>query len=111
MKYDFLIIGAGPAGATAAHIFAERGYTSLIVEISNHIAGNLYDYYNEHGILIHAYGPHFFRTDNDNMWQFLSQFTEWHHYQHRVLSSVKGMLVPFPINLDTYNMLHNTTLS
>ena len=111
MKCDVCIVGAGPAGATAARMLAERGYRCLIVEIRNHIGGNLHDAYNRHGILMHSYGPHFFRTDSDDMWKFLSQYTAWHPYQHKVLSNVQGQLVPFPVNLDTYNMLHNSTLT
>ena len=111
MKYDVLIIGAGPAGAATAHLCAQKGYKCLVVEIGNHIAGNLYDSYNAYGIMVHRYGPHFFRTDKDHVWDFLSAFTDWHYYEHKVLSSVQGMLVPFPINVDTYNALYNTHLS
>ena len=111
MKYDYCIVGAGPAGAVSAQQLAQQGKRCLIIEKRNHIAGNLHDHYNRYGILIHSYGPHFFRTDKDRIWNYLSQFTDWHYYQHKVLSMVEGMLVPFPINLDTYNMLHNTNLS
>ena len=111
MRCDVCIVGAGPGGSTVARLLAERGYNCLIIELRRHIGGNLHDSYNRYGILVHSYGPHFFRTDRDAIWDFLSHYTEWHPYQHKVLSSVQGHLVPFPINVDTYNILHNTRLT
>lgn len=111
MKFDYVIVG-GPAGIICAERLAsQKNKSILLIEKRNHIAGNLYDYYNQDGILIHKYGPHFFRTDKESIWSYLSQFTDWHHYEHKVMANVKGMLVPFPINLDTYNQLNNTTLT
>lgn len=113
MKYDLVIVGSGLAGVCVANIFAEK-YKSkkiLIIEKRRHFGGNLYDYYNDEGILIHKYGPHIFRTDKDNVWNYLSKFTEWHYYQHKVVANIKGFEVPFPINLDTYNILFNENLS
>lgn len=106
--FDFLVVGCGLAGMTASRILAEKGHKVLIVDKRNHIGGNIYDYYNEDGILIHKYGPHIFHTNNKVVWEFLSRFTEWREYQHKVLSFANGMLVPMPINLDTINMLYNT---
>jgi len=106
--FDFLVVGCGLAGMTASRILAEKGHRVLIVDKRNHIGGNIYDYYNEEGILIHKYGPHIFHTNNEEAWKFLSRFTEWREYQHKVLSYANGMLVPMPINLDTINMLYST---
>jgi UDP-galactopyranose mutase len=112
MKFDFVIVGAGPAGIICAERLASlKNKSILVIEKRNHIGGNLYDYHNQEGILIHQYGPHFFRTDKEFVWNYLSQFTDWHHYEHKVMASVKGMLVPFPINLDTYNQLNNSRLT
>lgn len=112
MKFDIVIVGSGLAGVIFAQKFAnELNKKVLIIEKRNHIGGNLYDYYNNEGILIHKYGPHIFRTDKQEVWEYLSNFTKWHHYQHKVAANVKGQIVPFPINLDTYNILFNENLS
>ncbi len=83
----------------------------LVCDKRPHIAGNAYDYYNDDGILIHKYGPHIFHTNSAEVFQYLSKFTEWREYQHRVLASVDGMLVPIPINLDTINKLFGMNLN
>lgn len=106
--FDFLVVGCGLVGITASRVLAENGNKVLIIDKRNHIGGNIYDYYNEDGILIHKYGPHIFHTNNKEVWSFLSKFTEWREYQHRVLSYANGQLVPMPINLDTINMLYGT---
>ncbi len=106
--FDFLIVGCGLSGATCARLLAEKGRRVLVVEKRNHIGGNVYDYYNEDGILVHKYGPHIFHTKEKPVWDFLSKFTKWRLYQHRVFAYVDGMYVPMPINLDTINMLYGT---
>lgn len=112
MKYDFCIVGAGPAGLILAERLANNSNKKvLIIEKRNHIGGNLHDHYDDDGILVHTYGPHFFRTDKSYIWEYLSNFTEWYHYEHKVKASVVGMEVPFPINLDTYNLLFNKNLN
>jgi len=112
MKFDTVIVGAGISGCVLAERLANKNnHKVLIIEKRNHIAGNMYDYYNDEGILIHKYGPHFFRTDKEDIWEYLAQFTDWHRYEHKVKTSVQGQLVPFPINLDTYNLVHGTQLS
>lgn len=112
MKYDFCIIGAGPAGLVLAERIANINKQKvLIIEKRNHIGGNLHDQYDTDGILIHTYGPHFFRTNEQYIWDYLAKFTEWHYYEHKVKASVVGMEVPFPINLDTYNLLFNKKLN
>jgi UDP-galactopyranose mutase len=110
--FDYLIVGAGFAGATIAERLASQaGKKVLICDKRPHIGGNAYDRYDEAGILIHQYGPHIFHTNSRDVFDYLSQFTEWRPYQHRVLASVYGQLVPLPINLDTVNRLYGTNYS
>lgn len=102
MKVDWLIVGAGFTGAVLAErIASQLDQKVLVVEKRNHIGGNAYDYYNEHGVLVHKYGPHIFHTNSKKVWDYLSQFTEWRPYYHRVLASVEGKLVPVPFNLNS----------
>jgi UDP-galactopyranose mutase len=95
MNYDFLVVGAGLAGCVSAEHLSRYG-TVLMVEKRDHIGGNCFDFYNEYGILIHKYGPHFFHTNNKVVFDYLSQFTDWHYYQHRVLAYINGRFVKFP---------------
>ena len=106
MKYDYLIVGAGFAGAVAAERLASRGNKILLVEKRSHIGGNAYDEYNEHGILIHKYGPHIFHTNSKKVFDYLSRFTEWRFYEHKVLAKLNGELYPIPINRTTINKLY-----
>jgi UDP-galactopyranose mutase len=110
--FDYLIVGAGFAGSVLAERLA-RGINKrvLICDVRPHIGGNAYDYYNEDGILIHKYGPHIFHTKSKNVFDYLSRFTAWRPYQHRVKAYVDGMLVPIPINLDTINQIYGLSLS
>ena len=103
--YDYLIVGAGFAGSVCARQLADSGKRVLIIDKRDHIGGNAYDYVNEHGVRIHKYGPHIFHTNGDKVFDWLSRFTEWRPYEHRVLASVAGKLVPFPVNLTTLEML------
>ncbi len=108
-RFDFLVVGAGFAGSVVAERLASCLDASvLLVDRRNHIGGNAYDHYNDAGILVHKYGPHIFHTASRDVFQYLSQFTEWRSYQHRVVASVDGQLVPIPINLDTINQLTNS---
>jgi len=109
--FDYLIVGAGFAGAVMAERLAAYGNKVLIIDKRNHIGGNTYDHYNKDGILIHKYGPHIFHTNSKEVFEYLGQFTAWRPYEHRVLASVDGMLVPMPINLDTINSLYGLNLS
>ncbi len=110
--FDFLIVGAGFAGAVMAERLATQcGKKVLVVDKRNHIGGNAYDHYNKDGILVHKYGPHIFHTNSREIFEYLSQFTEWRTYEHRVLASVDGMLVPIPINLNTINHLYGLQLN
>lgn len=103
-KYDFLIVGAGFAGAVTAERLAAAGRRCLIVERRNHIAGNAYDYRNEVGLLVHKYGPHYFRTNAPSVVDYLSRFTDWHPVAYKVLSWTHGQHWQFPINLNTFEL-------
>lgn len=110
--FDYLIVGAGFAGSVLAERLATgSGKKVLICDKRPHIAGNAYDCYDDSGVLIHKYGPHIFHTNSKEVFDYLSRFTEWREYQHRVLAAVDGMLVPMPINLDTINKLYGLNLT
>ena len=110
--YDFLIVGAGLSGAVLAERLASKeGKKVLLVDKRSHIGGNTFDYFNSDGILIHKYGPHIFHTNSLDVFSYLGKFTEWRPYEHRVLASVDGMMVPIPINLNTINSLYGLHLS
>jgi len=110
--FDYLIVGAGFAGSVLAERLATRSNKKvLVIDKRSHIAGNAYDHYNEDGILIHKYGPHIFHTNSKDVFDYLGNFTEWRPYEHRVLASVDGQLVPMPINLDTINKLYGLSLT
>jgi UDP-galactopyranose mutase len=106
MTFDFLIVGAGFAGSVLAERIAnELGKTCLIVERRNHIGGNAYDHHDEAGVLVHKYGPHYFRTNSQRIVDYLSHFTEWHPVEYKILSWTHGRFWQFPINLNTFEQL------
>lgn len=110
--FDYLIVGAGFAGSVLAERLARGSKKKvLICDKRNHIGGNAYDHYNEAGVLVHKYGPHIFHTNSREVFEYLSRFTEWRAYQHRVRASVDGQVVPIPINLDTINTLYGLKLT
>src|SRR6478752_1695562 len=110
--FDYLIVGAGYAGSVLAERLARgSGKHVLLVDRRPHIGGNAYDHYDESGILVHKYGPHIFHTNCREVFDYLSRFTDWRQYQHRVLASVDGQLLPMPINLDTINSLYGLELT
>jgi len=110
--FDFLIVGAGFAGCVLAErLAAGSANRVLICDKRPHIGGNAYDCYDDHGILVHKYGPHIFHTNSREVFEYLSRFTEWRPYEHRVLASVDGTTVPMPINVDTLNRLYGTNMS
>ena len=110
--FDYLIVGAGFAGSVLAERLASQlNKKILIIDKRPHIAGNAFDHYNEAGILVHKYGPHIFHTNSREVFDYLSLFTAWRPYEHRVLASVDGQLVPMPINLDTINKLYGLNLT
>jgi UDP-galactopyranose mutase len=109
--YEWLVVGAGFSGAVLAERLASQfGERVLIVDRRDHIAGNAYDHLNEAGILVHRYGPHIFHTNSEAIFQYLSLFTEWRPYEHRVLAMVRGQRVPIPINRTTVNSLFGLNL-
>ena len=109
--FDYLVVGAGFAGSVAAAQLARAcGSRVLLIDRRDHVGGNAYDQYDKAGILVHKYGPHIFHTNSQDVFDFLSRFTEWNHYEHRVLARVDGKLVPVPINLDTVNSIYGLNL-
>ena len=99
--YDVIVVGAGAAGCTVARKLAEEGKTVLILEKKNHIAGNCYDEKDSYGVLIHVYGPHIFHTSREDVYTFLSRFTDWYAFRHEVVANVHGQYMPVPFNLHT----------
>jgi UDP-galactopyranose mutase len=111
-SYDTLVVGAGYAGSVMAERLATQcEQRVLVIDRRDHIAGNAYDYYDEHGVRVHAYGPHIFHTNSERVVEYLSRFTDWRPYEHRVLSRVDGQLLPMPINRTTVNRLYGLQLS
>jgi UDP-galactopyranose mutase len=112
MTFDAVVVGAGFAGAVMAERLAnEDGMRVLVVERRSHIGGNAYDEYDEAGILVHRYGPHIFHCNSAEIFSYLSRFTTWRPYEHRVRAMVGGRALPFPINLDTINQLYGLHLT
>lgn len=105
MNQPIIIVGAGLSGATIARKFADDGERIIVVDKRDHIGGNTYDYINEYGVLVAKYGAHIYHDSDDETWEFVSRFTEWLPYEHRVKSFVDGKLVPVPTNIDTYNAI------
>src|SRR5690606_23134954 len=104
MKYDFLIVGAGYSGCVLAErIATQLDKKCLIIEKRNHIGGNSYDYFDDYGILVHKYGPHIFHTQMKKVWDYLSNFTDWIPYEHKVKAVIDGKEVTVPFN---FNSIH-----
>jgi UDP-galactopyranose mutase len=110
MTATTLIVGAGYAGSVMARELADAGRHVLVIDKRPHIAGNAYDEPDAQGVLVHRYGPHIFHTNGERIFQWLSRFTEWRPYEHRVRGVVDGKLYPFPINRDTLNRLYDLDL-
>jgi UDP-galactopyranose mutase len=109
--FDYLVVGAGFSGAVVASQMARRfNKRVMLVDRRSHLGGNAFDHRDDAGIMVHKYGPHIFHTQSKDVFDYLSQFTQWRNYEHRVLASVDGKLVPIPINLDTVNILHGLNL-
>lgn len=106
--YDSIVIGSGAAGSAAARRLAEKGKRRvLVLEKRSHIGGNCYDRPDEHGILIHEYGPHIFHTGDEEVYRFLSEFTDWYFFGHEVVANVHGKLIPVPFNLNTLHEIYD----
>ncbi|NLO19508.1 MAG: UDP-galactopyranose mutase [Ignavibacteria bacterium] len=106
MKYDFMIVGAGFAGTVLAErITSELNKKVIIVDKRNHVGGNCYDYYDTNGVLVHKYGPHAFHTNSKQVWEYLSNYTSWHFYSHKVLAYVDGKKIPLPFNFNSLDIL------
>jgi len=109
---DCLVVGAGFSGITLAErIASQLDKNVLLIDRRNHIGGNCFDYYNDDGILVHKYGPHYFRTNNYVVRDYLAQFTGWHHVQYKILTFVDGQYYNFPVNLDTFNNFFDLSLN
>jgi UDP-galactopyranose mutase len=109
--YDVLVVGAGYAGSIMAERLAsQRDLRVLVIDRRPHIAGNAHDYLDEHGVRVHAYGPHIFHTKSQGVVDYLSRFTGWTPYEHRVVAEVDGKRVPLPINRTTINELYGLDL-
>ncbi|KGQ18853.1 UDP-galactopyranose mutase [Lysobacter dokdonensis DS-58] len=107
---EILIVGAGYAGSVVARELADAGKRVRVIDKRPHIAGNAFDELDSHGVLVHRYGPHIFHTNAERIWEWLSKFTEWRAYEHRVRGVVDGREYPFPINRDTLNALYGLDL-
>ena len=105
-----LVVGAGFAGSVVARQCAEHGLQVEVLESRNHIGGNAFDELDEDSALVHRYGPHIFHTGSRRVFDYLSRFTRWRDYEHRVLARVDGLLVPIPINQTTINTLYQLDL-
>lgn len=110
-SFDIVVVGAGISGATIAQKYAEKGKKVLVLERRDHIGGNCYDYYDEAGVLISKYGAHIFHTSLEDVWEYVRRFSKWKPYEHRVLSSVDGKLVPVPVNITTINEIFGANIS
>jgi UDP-galactopyranose mutase len=105
-----VIVGAGFAGGVVARELADAGERVLVIDKRPHVAGNAFDEHDASGVLVHRYGPHIFHTNAQRIHEYLSRFTQWRAYEHRVLGSIEGHLYPFPINRDTINQLYGLDL-
>ncbi|MCX7642179.1 MAG: NAD(P)-binding protein, partial [Elusimicrobiales bacterium] len=105
-KFDFIIVGAGFCGSVIAERIANvLKRKVLIIEKREHIGGNCYDFKNEFGINVHKYGPHIFHTDDDDVFRYISNFTDWHFYEHKPLAFVDGKKIPIPVNFNTIDIV------
>lgn len=105
-QYDVVVVGAGFASATTANLLARKNKKILIVEKRDHIGGNMYDYYDKNGILVHKYGPHIFHTFHERVYEYLKEFGEFFSYEHKVKALVDGVLIPVPFNFESLEILY-----
>ncbi|OXA89000.1 UDP-galactopyranose mutase [Flavobacterium hercynium] len=110
-QIDILIIGAGISGSVLAERYASIGKKVLIIEKRNHIAGNCYDFIDENNILVSKYGAHLFHTNEEAVWKYVNQFSEWYPWEHKVMARVDDKMVPIPVNITTVNELFSTNIT
>ncbi|MFD1605350.1 UDP-galactopyranose mutase [Flavobacterium artemisiae] len=110
-QVDILIIGAGISGSVLAERYASIGKKVLIIEKRNHIAGNCYDYIDENNILVSKYGAHLFHTNEESVWNYVNQFSDWYPWEHKVIARVDDKTVPIPVNITTVNRLFGTDIN
>ena len=106
-----LVVGSGISGATVARCLAEKSHEVTVIDERPHIAGNCYDYFDENGIDVHQYGTHIFHTDSKDVWNFVSRFTKWFPYQHKVVALIDGQLVPIPFNLNSIEKIFPSSIA
>ncbi len=106
--YDVIVVGCGFAGAVFARELADSGKNVIIIERRNHIGGNAFEDFSQNGIRVHRYGPHIFHTSNKQVFDYLSNFTEWYSYNHKVIGEINKKFVPFPINFKSIELLFDT---
>ena len=111
MASRILIVGAGFAGSVCAEQLAQAGHHVLVIDRRTHIGGNAFDEFDSNGVLVHRYGPHIFHTNARRIIEYLSRFTDWRFYEHRVRAQVDGALYPIPINRTTVNRLYGLSLT
>lgn len=104
--YDCIVIGCGFAGAVVARELAEKEKKVLVIDARDHVGGNCYDRVDEHGILIHQYGPHIFHTNSKRVYEYLSRFTKWYDYRHEVVGKIHDSEIPVPFNLNSLDMVY-----
>lgn len=107
-EFDYIIVGAGFSGAVVARRMADNNKKVLIIDKRNHIAGNMYECYDENGIRIHLYGPHIFHTNNERVFNYLKQYSDFYMYEHKVVGRIEGKVVPIPFNFKSLDMLFET---
>lgn len=107
-NFDIVIIGAGISGSVLAQKYATSGKSVLIIEKRDHIAGNCFDYIDENGILTSKYGAHLFHTNDEGVWDYVNQFSEWYKWEHKVIARVDDKTVPIPVNITTVNTIFKT---
>ena len=106
LSFDFLIVGGGFAGSVIAERIASAlDRKVLLIDRRNHIGGNAYDFHDRSGVLVHKYGPHIFHTNSARVWEYISGFTDWIQYEHRVVADVEGRIIPVPFNLASLHIL------
>jgi UDP-galactopyranose mutase len=110
INHEIIIIGAGISGSVLAERYANQGKKVLVIEKRDHVGGNCFDYVDENGITISKYGAHLFHTNDKGVWEYVNRFSEWLHWEHKVLARVDGQLVPVPVNRNTVNLMFDTNL-